>query len=524
MNSIEGKANGKRSHGRSVTMELSIAALAAVLLAFLAATQFETGTGTVSLIAYMVPFSPNPVMVNDSASSTLTAEIGSDYNPPVPSGDENEGALTYMYDWSVSQIQYKALAADQFGSPPSNSYTDSISPSQPSTGSSAGLEFTPKIAGYWSVSTSCTVTVTDTKNNEKWSGSANCGPDNLTSYTLDITYTGPVVGQTNPDSGTVVTNGQINVHAGWPIQLGAVLAPSDLAGQFTWSIDGAGDNGSAAINGFIIATDISSAEVFTLVPANDTTSTFPQQYPLALNPVLFHYYYTKAGTFTASVQLQGASNPAKTKFDVAAPDGTKIGFSATYESPTIQTNLKGGAAEISLGPGPVGTGILFQHLPVHSKTFLGRSAFMQVYTENDLWVGLNGVQNFSASGSGVDYPTGTAFPYPTLGTLQNGDEYTDDAPSRYTDLFSDQVNYSPLSVDDSPEMWLMFMPAATGSIYIPLDSAPWSWGGTENYNLAAKAWTLAGQMPAAAGPVPKSGATDEYPTWTQRLQPPSPPK
>ncbi len=36
-------------------------------------------------------------------------------------------ALTASYDWSVSSVQFKAAQADQFGSPPANSYTDYIS-------------------------------------------------------------------------------------------------------------------------------------------------------------------------------------------------------------------------------------------------------------------------------------------------------------------------------------------------------------------------------------------------------------
>jgi hypothetical protein len=54
----------------------------------------------------------------------------------------------HRYDWGIA-VQYKALQADAFGSPPSGSYTDSISPAQPSTNSGATLTFTPLIAGYW---------------------------------------------------------------------------------------------------------------------------------------------------------------------------------------------------------------------------------------------------------------------------------------------------------------------------------------------------------------------------------------
>ena len=38
-----------------------------------------------------------------------------------------EDPLIGQVYWPVSQVQYKALQADAFGSPPANSYTDSIS-------------------------------------------------------------------------------------------------------------------------------------------------------------------------------------------------------------------------------------------------------------------------------------------------------------------------------------------------------------------------------------------------------------
>ena len=44
MDSIETKEYVPSSHGRSVAIEVGIAALAAVLLAFLAAARFEGGT------------------------------------------------------------------------------------------------------------------------------------------------------------------------------------------------------------------------------------------------------------------------------------------------------------------------------------------------------------------------------------------------------------------------------------------------------------------------------------------------
>ncbi len=74
-----------------------------------------------------------------------------------PSG-VGEGQLSASYDWSVSSVQFKGAQADTFGS--------------------------PLIAGYWQVSTSCSVTVTDTTTNQYWSGSAGAGPEDLISATL----------------------------------------------------------------------------------------------------------------------------------------------------------------------------------------------------------------------------------------------------------------------------------------------------------------------------------------------------
>ncbi len=60
----------------------------------------------------------------DNPARSATARLSAHYTPP--SGTP-EGQLSASYDWSVSSVQYKAAKADQFGSPPANSYTDSIS-------------------------------------------------------------------------------------------------------------------------------------------------------------------------------------------------------------------------------------------------------------------------------------------------------------------------------------------------------------------------------------------------------------
>ena len=73
---------------------------------------------------------------------------------------------------------------------PPRGYTDSISlpihRDKLCCRLSATLTFTPLIAGYWQVSASCSVTVTDTKTSQYWTGSANAGPEDLTSATVSF--------------------------------------------------------------------------------------------------------------------------------------------------------------------------------------------------------------------------------------------------------------------------------------------------------------------------------------------------
>ncbi len=155
-------------------------ALACVLvLAVRIALAALTYAGPITVTANMGSFSPSPVLVNGSATAGLSAY----YTPP---SGAPEGQLSASYDWSVSSVQYKAAQTDTFGSPPANSYTDSISPNQPSSNSGATLTFTPLIAGYWQVSTGCSVTVTDTTTNQYWGGSGNAGPATVQSTPLVV--------------------------------------------------------------------------------------------------------------------------------------------------------------------------------------------------------------------------------------------------------------------------------------------------------------------------------------------------
>jgi hypothetical protein len=457
--------------------------VAMVLLLATRVAMALTYAGPVTVTANMASFSPNPVEVNSPATANLSAN----YNPP---SGVSEGDLSAQYDWSVANVQYKALQADAFGPAPSGSYTDSISPTQPSTSSNASLTFTPLIAGYWAVSVSCSVTVTDTKTNQYWTGSANAGPEDLTSYTLDITYTGPVVGG-GSDSGMVVTNKTTDVHAGWPIQLGvAHVAPADLSKTYTWSIDGAGGNGSAAVGGYNPTSG--PTYVTTLDPESSTGVTFP-----GANE---YYYYTIAGSETASVTPTGSGiPPAKTTFAVAKP---------TAAVSTLTPGVYVWPASGGFGFGqwmfnpPLGLlpGISFSATTGQNTGFSGSSNWIQVYAPDQSYWGANGQLLDTVGGAGLD----------TLN--RNGGVFYGVSPP------SDSPNTDPGAVANGPvgkivvadhaTMWFMYKPAAVGSIWIPIDSVNWNWGGTET--LSNGAWALTGGTWAQN---PGGTATNTFPVW-----------
>ena len=358
--------------------------------------------------------------------------------------------------------------------------------------------------------------MTDTKTNQQWTGSANARPENLTSYPLDITYTGPMVGGTS-DSGTIVTNKKTDVHAGWPIEVGVSFAPSDLADEFDWTIAGAGGNGSAAIGGYSHTSE--SATVYAL----------GQQYGYSVL-----YYYTASGSHNVSVTTKnGYAVPSvTTTFIVAAPTMT---LTAKYQYPAQLAPVGSGpeqwiylqATQSLTLPGftsPSQAGIVFYHPFVHDKQFHGGSYFVQVYTWDHEYSGISGKQNWTTAGAGLD----TSDPYPGGNMLNQpiaGDYEEEDGPQITTDAIN-QVNYSPVSVQDSPTMWVMYTPRAGGSIDVPLATCMWPWGGTATWNPATGTWAFSNQHPAAAGNASTS-PTHTYPTWSQLLNPPAmwtPPK
>ena len=486
-------------------------ALAVVVLGLTARLAWALNyAGYVTVIATMGQLNPNPIRAGDTATASLSAT----YEPPanLPA----EATPSAQYSWSVS-VAYKALYADSYGAPPPNSYTLSISPSQPSPSGGAELSFTPLIAGYWQLTGSCGVKVTDQTANEYWTGSANTGPADLISYTFDITYTGSVAAASGDttDSGTVVTGKTTDVHAGWPIQLGAELAPSDLASKFTWTISGAGGNGSAAINGYSLGSGDASAVVDALVPSADTEPIFPDPgVPYA--PMLFNYYYTESGNYSASVSPQGVNIPAATaSFSVVKPSGT-LSTATSAVCGGVDSALGTGAIDFgdafltkadpgSPYPQPAQDGIEFEENNVQCSGFGGSFNWVQVYTGAQEFYNAVGTLLGTVDGGGLD----TTFPYGDDPQLGDPPFRTDDSPSTCPAVAQNGVCTKVVASGD-PEMWFIYLPSAPGSIWVPVNSVSWSWGGTDTQNAKTMAWGISN---TSSSNDPAGTATNTYPVW-----------
>lgn len=188
----------------------------------------------------------------------------------------------------------------------------------------------------------------------------------------------------------------------------------------------------------------------------------------------------------------------------------------SYASGMVSTPLQGGGVELSLGPPGKYDQILFKQIPDSGDSgFSGPLHFVQVYTENDEWIGnaAKGISNFSASGTGLDetYFYGNEPPPPSA-------VHTGDAPSAPTDN-----NYTEMTIDDTPAMWAMYEPGTPGSIVVPLATQGWEWGGTETQNTNTGQWTITNAVPAGPGTLSPLDPTNEYPEWYLILQVPKPP-
>lgn len=504
MDKIGETLNDRGSYRPSTATELGVAAVMLVLLLFVAITRSGPVPGTVSLTVTMPKFSPPVVEVGSSATTTLGAEIGNDYSPPVPTPDE--GALSKIYKWSLT-VLHSPTAAGSFtdAGPPGPKLNYNYSPNPLPSSGSIPLTFTPLIAGYWHVSASCTVTVKDTKNsNLVWQGSGSAGPVDLTSYELDITYTGPVVGAA-PDSGTVVTNKTQNVHAGWPIVVAASFAPTDVNVTYSWAVAGSTGSPATAIKGFAVTPD---AAMFydsrkTGFQGQPTATTTDSVVPLSGSnlsqqaPPTFFFTDSAPHTVSCKVPFAGLNPTATTTFQVGKPS---VGLTTTTAATGANLYQVNGDILFGLMGASGEFGITF-NAPTIPQGYAGSLEWIQTYDMDRSEQYYNG-EYVTYTGTGLD----SSFPYEAV--LPSGSP-VDSPSSGYTPSQFYTVELG--TVNDQATMWMMYQPKAGGSILVPLDKVDWDWGGHYGSTPSGEPF-ISGVYNSLD---PAGSATNDYPQWTQ---------
>ncbi len=505
--------HGQRSrNGYMLLLGLMVALACVLVLAVRIVLAAPTYAGPISVTANMGSFSPSLVQVNSPATASLSAY----YTPPsgVP-----EGQLSASYDWSVSQVQYKALQADTFGSPPANSYTASISPAQPSASSGATLTFTPLIAGYWQVSTSCSVTVTDVTTNQYWTGSSNAGPEDETSWTLSIGVGTPVV-----------TGGiNLNVCVGEQIPLTASYGPGDMALQ--WTVPGSIIAGYSTVNSGPKTTNIDYSKPSTAAVTPVTAANLTQ--PL----LTFYWMDTDSGsTENEQVSLSGTLSgdqvlASPVTFNVYRPSPT---YTASYPDP-ITLIYYGQIPILYLADGS-NEGIQFNFSvpasPFGGTTDLNTVQTVTIVTETTEQYNSNNntTTNFGFSVPSTQLPApilDTVFPYGLLSFAYNSDgllayEYTSDAPSLPIDPPITGSGFGPgawstvnVAISEAFIHDLLFMPAVSPNpIWAPLSKMDWGWTAQADNGKLGFSLVSSAKVPSTP---PESSDLSALPVWNSNI-------
>ncbi|MGC8551964.1 MAG: hypothetical protein ACP5O7_03765 [Phycisphaerae bacterium] len=329
---------------------------------------------------------------------------------------------------------------------------------------------------------------------------------------LDITYTGWISGDNQGKAQLVtqlvVTGKQENIHVGWPVKLGAVVAPAGLAQAFTWTISGSGGKNAPAIANYVPTVTTAGQPP----PAVDTGVVTPLNPAATAGSSFGPYYYTAANNFTASVSANGANvQAAKTTFAVAKPPLTlmtqPVGPVVVSNNVSVGPLLGLGFGEPKATPATLGIHIGTDITKLKPAGFVGAVYFAQIYTPNDTQTAtINGKpvnQTRQQPQGGID----KYFPYVPFVGANGTVDYMDDSPS----IPLQNPTVTVATVSDSAQTWLMYKPGAmSNSIYIPIQILSWSWGG--NFT-APKA--LNGQYGKYSG---APANTDIEPQWTELSQ------
>jgi hypothetical protein len=261
----------------------------------------------------------------------------------------------------------------------------------------------------------------------------------------------------------VAITGQTNtVIVGEQVALSCVLSPGlATITNFQWTVPG------STISNYIPSTPSS------LLHSNLNTT----------NASIYFYWYRPGSDLEVQCTAiaKGVTLTAKAKFNVLVPNYTlTICPSNTVRVST--TYLNSGSNSLSFGDGVSAAGMNFMAIANSIVETNFQIAFLQVLdTDRSRWFGNGQVKEISCKNI-LDSP----FPYTS--SRRTNELFSDDSPG---EVFANGAIAS--SIHEQFKLHLMYQSGSPGgsSIWVPLLSIPWSWGGDAT-NFVGAAWVLYG--------------------------------
>ncbi len=359
------------------------------------------------------------------------------------------------------------------------------------------------------------MTVTDTKTNQYWTGSANAGPEDLTSYILHIAY-----------GGNVVDNQTQDVCVGEYVQLAAQYGPSDM--DLKWTVQGSIIANYTVTNSGPKYSDIDHTKPSTAKITPVTASELAQ-------PLLAYYWMdTDSGkeedekvTLAGTMPSGKSPPPAITTFDVDRPAYT---FFASYPNGS-PISLASGAVYNGVPPGGNGEpGIQFDFF-LNNSYLGGDLTDVQIVTvatvtteQFDATTNETTTFEYTLPSSALAGPLlDTAFPYdPSKGTESAPDDndspwYPVDPPFAGSGFGSGSWQTRNVIVSEAFDHELLWTPPDAYATYAPLGQISWGWTfDAENPNNSGFNLASAARVPPDA---PSSADLSKLPEWNNNALP-----
>lgn len=151
-------------------------------------------------------------------------------------------------------------------------------------------------------------------------------------------------------------------------------------------------------------------------------------------------------------------------------------------------------------------GIDFKETPGQNSDFSGDFNWIQVYAPHQFYWNAKGTLLDTLSGAGLDADSkhGKVF----FGYIPGDPSLsTNDSPNTQPAVVTNGVA-AKIVVNDTATIWLMYQPKVPGSIWVPISSINWNWGGTDTF--VGGSWSLTNGSWAHN---PTGSATHTFPDW-----------